>query len=281
MVIMNTHNEQIERKRKKAILRRIIHSVLWGMASIGVSIYIFTVTNDVFVTSWAILVLIAWTVIFLWRSVGIDKRLHAIFGRFPKWLDMSNGDYRDDCTTFHRETATIAYDLIPHLDKFLDHSCKLVVTGNDCHATIIPEYPWRDFLESCLKDKGCHIIQYVSHGSHDADSFLWNLEKKYPEQFDRRQFVDPDLVEDQKDRELIKTLEVLHPTLAWNEETGERVLWIERYHPNKSEFAYGCDFYDAKAIERDSRGFEFFRERLERAWTVTRDSSPTKGSPSG
>ena len=265
--------DQMKSIKRNLVAQRVFYALVWTGFAVGICWFIYVVTEGTVVTAWVAIVLTFWTGTFLWRSLEFDKRVHALFGLVPKTWSAEREDYVDDHSTFHRETATIAFDLIPRLDKFLTSRCRLVIVGSDCHPITIKKYPWRDFMERCLRDKQCKVIQYVSHGEHESSSFLNDLEEKFPGLFERRELVDPERISKVSDRKLIEALQTFHPTLAWNDYTGEKVMWIERYHPPNSQYAYGCDYYDAKALKEREEGFTFYQDKLEEAWNITQAHS--------
>ena len=236
---------------------------------------VYSVTANGYLAGWTTLVLVVWSAMF---SNDVDLLIRRIAR--ATGLDQ-NRDGNPMSPTRHYETATIAYDLVPCLKNFMSNSrasdsCTLVITGNDCHTLTLPPetYPWIGFLTEILENDHCHVVQYVSHGRHRADGILQSLQERFPERFEYRRLVNPEVVTDPEDRKLIKVLQTFHPTLAWKGDGGqddEKMMWIERYHPGASSEAYSCDYYDAKTLVRNSEGFDFFRDKLNTAWVITQD----------
>ena len=236
---------------------------------------VYSVTANGYLAGWTALVLVVWSAMF---SSEVDWLVRQIV----KNMGLNqNRDGSPTSPTRHYETATIAYDLVPCLEEFMSDSrppksCMLVITGNDCHTLTIPpeDYPWIGYLEEVLESDQCHVVQYVSHGKHRADGILEELHERFPDRFEYRRLVNPEVVADPEDRELIKALQTFHPTLAWKGKGGrddEKMMWIERYHPSASSEAYSCDYFDAKTLTRNSEAFDFFREKLNDAWVISQN----------
>ena len=233
---------------------------------------VYSVTANLYLAWWTVLVLVVWAALF---SQNVDLFIRSALRR----TGVSQNVDGKPIPTRHFQKATIAFDLVPRLESFLSdsstpESCTLMITGSDCYPLTLPEedYPWKRLLTEILEKNRCRVVQYVSHGKHPADNILQELQQEYPDRFEYRQLLNPELVSDPGDRELLRALHTFHPTLAWKgrgEKDDEKMMWVERYHPPASSEAFSCDYYDAQALMRNSDAFDFFRERLDAVWAIT------------
>ena len=242
---------------RRIVLRRrwksSLYIIVWVVGTSVVCGAVFFSTGSSLLVSCTALLLIGWTGIY-WHHSHSDR--HVPY------------------STHHRRTATVAYDLIPYLDAFLHGDrCKLVITGNDAYALTQPDYPWGEFLTACLEEKRCSVIWYVSCLNEAADRELRKLQDDHDGAFECRRLADPDIIFDPADKQLLTDLQDFHPTLAWDPDTGTKMMWIEGYHPPGSTYASNCDYYGPDLLENNADEFEFYRQQLERAWTITKDSS--------
>lgn len=239
--------------RRKRRIKNIVCITVWIVAVLFMCVGVFYSTDSSVLVGWTALVLVGWTVIY-WRY--------------------SRSDRRGSCSTRYWPTATVAYNLIPYLDDFLGKrreqgAFDLVITGGDAHSMVAAGYPWKRFLEECLREERCSITWYVSQPDKKADALLQKLEEKYSKTFNYRCLADPNSIAEQKDKDLLLTLQSFHPTLAWNRQTGDKMMWIEGYHPPKSTDAFNCHYYGPDLLKKDDGGFEFYLEQINRAWEIT------------
>ena len=266
--------------------RRVADSLPWMklllVASTTVGVACLTVynvmkdTNYEYLTIWTGAILAVWIITY-------DGMMDGVIRRVAKVLKLGGTTNEENVgePTKHFETATIANNLIPYLERFMavgraPERCTLVITGNDCHPVTKANHPWREFLHATLKEGHCRVIQYISEGKHDAESILEVLQREFPNHFEYRCLANPAVVHDPADRELIETLRTFHPTLAWRGDGGEnddKLMWIENHHPPGSTEAYGCDYYNSDALRERHEEFDFYREKLEHAWAVSRSSN--------
>lgn len=242
---------------RRIVLRRRWKSslciIVWVVGTFLVCVAVFFSTDSSLLVGCTALLLIGWTGIY-WHQ--------------------SHSDHRVPYSTRHWRTATVAYDLIPYLDALLHGDrCKLVITGNDAYALTLPDYPWGRFLRACLEEKRCSVIWYVSCLNEDADRELRKLHDDHNGAFEYRRLADPDIIVDPADKQLLTVLQDLHPTLAWNPDTGAKMMWVEGYHPPRSTYASNCDYYGPDLLEKNAEEFEFYRQQLDRAWQITKDFS--------
>ena len=265
----------VQRRKWTQLCRSGGYAALCVTTIVAVGWVVYSVTANLYLAWWTVLVLMVWAVLF---SPDLDLLIRWSLRRLGA---SDSADGSPISPTRHYPAATIAFDLVPCLKHFLSdsctsESCTLVITGNDCYTLTLREedYPWKGFLTQILENDQCRVIQYVSHGKHTADSILQKLQEEYPDRFEYRRLANPELVSDPVDQELLKALHTFHPTLAWKDSGGkddEKMMWIERYHPSGSKEASSCDYYDAQTLLRNSQGFDFFRDRLDTAWAITQN----------
>ena len=146
-------------------------------------------------------------------------------------------------------TATIEKNLKKNLDQVLAEGGTLVITGGDGHPVAAPGYRWHDHLREFLK-RGCAITQYVVHPTDEADRIFQALAEEFTGDacgrfvYKRLSVPEPN---DQDGRRLVEGLMTFHPTLASNDH-GDRMLWIEGYHPPRSTRAVACEYYSPKDL---------------------------------
>lgn len=243
----------ILKNRQKRRIKNIVCITVWIVGALLICVAVFYSTGSWVLVGCTALVLVGWTVIY-WRY--------------------SRSDRRGSRSTRYWSTATVAYNLIPYLDDFLGKEGEqgefvLVITGGDAHSMVAADYPWKEFLEECLREERCSITWYVSHPEKKAEALLQEFENRYSKTFNYRCLADPNSIADQKDKELLVTLQSFHPTLAWNNKTGDKMMWIEGYHPPESTNAFNCHYYDPDFLKKDGDDFEFYHEQIKRAWKIT------------
>ena len=252
--------------------RRGAYVVVLLLVSGTVYTVVHSVTANLYLAWWTVLVLVVWGALF---SQDVDFFIRWALRRTRV---SQNVDAKPITPTRRFQTATIAFDLVPCLEDFLSDSstsdsCTLVITGNDCYTLTLEDvYPWKKFLTEILERNRCRVVQYVSHGKHPANNILQALQDKYPDRFEYRQLLNPELASDPEDRALLTALYTYHPTLAWKgrgEKHDDKMMWVETYHPPASTEAFSCDYYDTQALMRNSDAFDFFRERLDAVWAMT------------
>ena len=155
-------------------------------------------------------------------------------------------------------TATIEKNLKKKLGQVLAEGGTLVIMGGDGYPVAAPGYGWGRHLREFLS-RGCVITQYVVDPTDEADQTFRSLAEEFTgdagDGYGRFLYKRLSVPEsnDQDGRRLVEGLMTFHPTLASNDQ-GDRMLWIEGYHPPRSTRAVACEYYSPKdlAIVADS-----------------------------
>jgi len=210
------------------------------------------------------------------QLVGLFVALYVTFvilGSFPSLLSRIRR-YRQsgrlDSTYYPR--ATIAYDLVPKLEAFLNGKApgKFYISGADGYPLItqkrrlLPKflrYPWAGFVGDMIKS-GSEVNYILTQTDARDEKRLRNFKAK----FGKNQgdgtlnlcLVSAERADDE-DKELLEYLQTSHVVLV--EAENERVMWIEGYHPADSTVAYACEFVAPDRAKKDAR-YDTYKKAL-------------------
>lgn len=224
----------------------------------GVAVYWWT-GNAAFAVAMA-LIPAGWEVIRLYITyeVGVQKFFLTILGRRLKAASLP--------TVYHE--GKVASVLVPLLNSILDDGGTLVIMAGDGFSICAPDYSWPNDLQDFLR-KGCEVFQYATSPTDEADRVFKKIKGEWPKSFHYRKLAEPSNIKDVDAKRLLVGLATLHPTYAFNDK-GEKMLWIERYHPPQSTTANGCEFYGPEDLSINPEPFIAFQEIIDRAWSVTK-----------
>ena len=164
--------------------------------------------------------------------------------------------------------ATIESNLKKKLDRVLGYGGHLVITGGDGYPIAKENYKWERHIREFLQ-KGCKITQYVVEPTKEADAKFRELASEFPNEdchcaggrFEYKKLIPPSAGKDEQGRALVLSLMTVHPTLAHNE-SGQKMLWLERHHPRKSTKAFMCEYYSPQDLAVESRPYDEYNRLL-------------------
>ena len=165
--------------------------------------------------------------------------------------------------------ANVESILTPRLQEVLKDGGTLVTVAGDGYSIHAENYAWSDKILTFLRS-GCSVYQYAAAPNDKADAKFRDLEREWSDSFHYRRLASPQQIRDKNDRFLIATLATFHPTYAVGC-NGEKILWVERFHPAQSTEATGCTFYSQEDLEINPSPFNEFETILNRAWAITKD----------
>ena len=267
-------------------------ALLWISAPVIAWIFVHWQTKDVAFAFWMASIPASWAVIHIYQlcDTAIRKRFYAgksrvlfqtaaiaspLVGRLVKkdWvasLEESSNSAKlaaAKIPTLYGH-ARIRTKLTNKLEAILkSNGAHLVITGGDGYPIHAAGYGWRTDIESLLEND-CSVVQYVSEPTAQADDIFKKMEQKY-DKFEYRPLARPSEVKDEEVRHVISTLRTYHPTIAWNE-AGEKMLWLERYHPPMATVATGCSYYSPDDLALYSELFSQFQSLLDLVWEHSR-----------
>lgn len=216
--------------------------------------------------TWIGILILAWVVGYLYvvgiiRSPLSRMKKSARSGERVAWAEYA-----------YIPEATIAHNVGPRFEEFMKsqapHKCEMLIVGNDGHVLEDQEYPWGDYLQAWSSDQHkCTINLYLTMDTDKAvRTRMDEIVQKSRGRFHYHVLAQPAECSDPVDRKLIEALEVFHPSLCWNTQTGAGVMWIEYYHPPASKRAYDCYFFPPDLAKE--HGFDFYKQTIERAGTL-------------
>jgi hypothetical protein len=165
--------------------------------------------------------------------------------------------YLRDPRTERISEAALTTKLIPRFKAFVTAKSELFIVGGD--GAYMQKKRGEDFmrcLEHWLKI-GCKISYTLVCPHNESVTVLRRLSARYPSFSLYLLSATCDMAPGLE--ALIDKYRTFHPVLLQTAD-GERVMWIEHYHPPDSELAFDIEFIAPEQAARDVRFDEFMKD---------------------
>ena len=163
-------------------------------------------------------------------------------------------------STAYFPIAQIATSLFPLVNKYVDSTTHVRITGYDGPSFSAKSYPWTSYLENWL-ERGVSVEYFLQNPTAEALEIIRGLSRRHGKGSFQAFVLDAkaELTSDEKRR--LSAWKTFHFALFSNPE----LVWVENYHPPGTTEARECRYLDAR-----DQSSPLYLE-LEHRWKASRD----------